>query len=267
MIESYEDIMQVTMKASEIFQSEDSLLSFEPLRRGWLIVGDTHGDFDSSISALSYLDRVDRIIFLGDYVDRGLQQVENAMLLFRKKIENPSKIYLLRGNHETDEMNQSYGFYEEILSRYNERVYGAFQGAFSFMPYAAVIRDSVFMVHGGLPKGLRDYNEIASVDRGELSPRNEIAFQLLWNDPKEGLKGYSPSGRGEGIYYFGEDVLVDFLKSNRFELFVRAHEVFKEGFRWFFQGKLISLFACRYYAGVTPRALWLRLDKHIIVDL
>jgi diadenosine tetraphosphatase ApaH/serine/threonine PP2A family protein phosphatase len=251
-------VIQLCQEASEIFQSEEPLLQLSLGENRCLVVGDTHGDLQSSVSAVSYLGKkVDRIIFLGDYVDRGPQQIENIDFLLQKKVENKDKIYLLRGNHETDEMNKVYGFYETVLNQFDSSVYDAFEDCFSFMPYAAILDESVFLTHGGLPMELNDVQEINKIERGKRNPKNNVAFQLLWNDPRENLKGFQRSERGEGIYYFGENALTHFLERESLDLFVRAHEVFAEGFRWFFNRKLLSLFSCRYYLGVKPQALLL----------
>ena len=51
-----------------------------------------------------------KLLFLGDYVDRGKYQPEVVSYLFSLKIRYPKMVYLLRGNHETREMTMSYDF-------------------------------------------------------------------------------------------------------------------------------------------------------------
>jgi hypothetical protein len=48
-------------------------------------------------------------VFNGDFVDRGSHQVEVACLMFALKVAFPSKVFLLRGNHEFPEQNEHMG--------------------------------------------------------------------------------------------------------------------------------------------------------------
>ena len=54
-----------------------------------------------------------KFLFLGDYIDRGKKNLECILLLLWLKIKYPSKIFLLRGNHESENINRTYGFYDE----------------------------------------------------------------------------------------------------------------------------------------------------------
>jgi serine/threonine-protein phosphatase 2B catalytic subunit len=58
-------------------------------------------------------------LFLGDYVDRGIFGIEVCLLLFAIKLNCPKNVVLLRGNHESRNMTESFTFREEVLNRYD----------------------------------------------------------------------------------------------------------------------------------------------------
>ena len=66
-----------------------------------IFVGDTHGDLEASQKVIKdYLKPGNKIVFLGDYVDRGPYSKENLDFLLEIKAKKPNQIYLLQGNHE-----------------------------------------------------------------------------------------------------------------------------------------------------------------------
>ncbi|MCY0883908.1 MAG: metallophosphoesterase, partial [Acidianus infernus] len=126
-------------------------------------IGDTHGALDVTEKVFRELyDKVDVLIFLGDYVDRGLQGIENLKLILRKMLENPEKVIVLRGNHESPLTNEFYGFKGEVLEKMGD-YYEDFVNMFSVMPYAATI-NGYFCVHGGIARNLEDIKQIVKSD-------------------------------------------------------------------------------------------------------
>ena len=54
-------------------------------------------------------------LFLGDYVDRGILGIEVVLLLLAIKINEPKSVVLLRCNHESRNMTESFTFRNEVL--------------------------------------------------------------------------------------------------------------------------------------------------------
>jgi serine/threonine-protein phosphatase PP1 catalytic subunit len=194
----------------------------------------------------------DIIVLLGDYVDRGSDSVGVLCSLLELKKGKPDKVILLRGNHESREMNLLYGFYQEL--DHDDRLLSLAQAAFSEMPVAAVINNNVFCVHGGIP---------GDVSINDISKKN--AFGLLWNDPSQ-MKGITPSNRGIEPKCFGSDVFSDFMQQNDLSLMVRGHSLIREGYRWWFDNRLLSLFSTPgYYGSPNEGAFAIMKDENVTV--
>lgn len=77
--------------------------------------------------------------------------METISLLTCLKLRYPSRVTLLRGNHETREISQIYGFYTECNRKYgNANVWKYFTDMFDFLTISVVIENSIFCVHGGI---------------------------------------------------------------------------------------------------------------------
>ncbi len=261
---SYEEIVNILKDTLSKLRETPQLLK---INGKYLVVGDTHGDVYSTISSL----KMDvNIVFLGDYVDRGPYQFENLILLLVAFLSNEKEVILLRGNHESPLMNKHYGFISELESKTRNRwkdYYSYIKKIFANLPYSAVLNKRIFLVHGGIAKGLGKINEILKLPKNDLIPSNNIAFQLLWNDPDESVDFFAPSLRGEGIFLYGEKAVDIFLQENNLERIVRAHEYFYLGYRTFFNEKVITIFSCSYYPIESPKALFIEDDKIEIIKI
>lgn len=83
-------------------------------------------------------------LFLGDYVDRGFYSVETVSLIIALKVRYKDRVTILRGNHESKELNKVYGFYDECMRKYtNENVWRYFTDVFFYIPLTALIDGQV----------------------------------------------------------------------------------------------------------------------------
>lgn len=122
-------------------------------RRHITVCGDTHGQFYDLCNIFEqggYPSVQNPYLFNGDYVDRGSFSFENIFTLICWRMVHPNCMYLLRGNHETKNMNKIYGFEGEILHKYDKTVMNIFTHIFNNIPLSAVIQNTVFVAHGGL---------------------------------------------------------------------------------------------------------------------
>lgn len=124
--------------------------------------------------------------------------------------------------------------------------YNLFCETFCYLPLAHVLRNEVFIVHGGLFSvdnvTLEDLNK---EDRLREPPEQGRVVEMLWSDPCP-TKGRFPSRRGVGVN-FGPDVTENFLKTNNLSMVVRSHEMKDEGYEVEHDGKLITIFSAPNY--------------------
>mmetsp|Transcript_53312 Transcript_53312/g.165619 ORF Transcript_53312/g.165619 Transcript_53312/m.165619 type:complete len:473 (+) Transcript_53312:45-1463(+) len=253
----WEDAQVLVEDATTVLAGEGTLERVEVPAGGHLnVVGDVHGQFFDLLGILSGHGRpgpTNPYLFNGDFVDRGSFSVETMLLLLAWKVAYPSHVRLGRGNHEAHEMNIPFGFAGEVLTKYGEEAYAAFQRMFDHLPLAHVVNGDVLVVHGGLPRkpgiGLDEIgglDRVAASRRDEREPSGQLFTDLLWADPRS-PPGYHPSERGGNIMTFGPDVTAGFLEENDLELVIRSHEVKDEGFEWQHGGRCLTVFSAPDY--------------------
>jgi len=189
-------------------------------------------------------------LFLGDFVDRGKDSIAAIGYIMAMKILNPKKWWMIRGNHETREVNGNIDHYQDgSFLRQCHRLFGEIDGQrvwetvntfFDTLPLAASIDGKVFCVHGGIPRSL--CTEEASLDmiRQVENPlrfasNNRMVYDMLWSDPTPPAResqaldgeGFGQSPRGSSC--FGKQALEGFLEKYRFEHILRGHEAQKSG--------------------------------------
>jgi serine/threonine-protein phosphatase PPG1 len=185
--------------------------------------------------------------FAGDYVDRGLFSVETISLLVCLKLRYPERVHLIRGNHESRGVTQSYGFYTECARKYgNANVWHYFTDMFDFLTLSVVINDQIFCVHGGLSPSIHSIDQIKIIDRFREIPHEGPMADLVWSDPDTERDEFSLSPRGAG-YTFGAQVVKKFLEVNSMSHILRAHQLCQEGYQILYDDRLSTVWSAPNY--------------------
>ncbi|KAL1324932.1 hypothetical protein AAHE18_13G125600 [Arachis hypogaea] len=206
--------------AERIFSSEPTVLQ---LRAPIKIFGDLHGQFGdlmrlfdeygapSTAGDIAYID----YLFLGDYVDRGQHSLETITLLLALKVEYPSNVHLIRGNHEAADINALFGFRIECIERMGERdgiwAWHRINRLFNWLPLAALIEKKIICMHGGIGRSINHLEQIQNIQRPiTMEAGSIVLMDLLWSDPTENdsVEGLRPNARGPGLVTFGFKVAV-----------------------------------------------------------
>ncbi len=234
-----ENLINICANIKNVLINEPNLLLLKaPIN----IVGDIHGQLHDLVTLIAKGGHpsTTQYLFLGDYVDRGYYSLETIQLLIIYKLRYPNNVHLLRGNHETREVSQIFGFKDEITRKYgNASRWHVFMEVFDLLPIAAVVSDKIFCVHAGLSKDVRMLWQINLIDRSkedkEVKKTGKF-LDLLWSDPDEDRLGFNRSSRGAGCL-FGIDIVEEFCTRNNLDLIVRSHQLAEKGYRYPFEGK------------------------------
>ena len=221
-----------------------------------VVIGDIHGDLESLYKILDEINfkiflanKDNKIIFLGDYIDRGTNSVAVLYTICKLKQMYPNSVILMRGNHEASEdfPFQSHDLPQKIKEYFgsdkNDAVYSLVLSFFRELPVMTIIEDQLLIVHGGLQPHVNESNE----DMCFPSSRNNTLLLLediLWNDPRVlGNREWERSRRPYGKH-FGVTTTQKWLKITHTKALVRGHEPCN-GFRIDHDGMILTLFSCK----------------------
>ncbi|KMZ60092.1 Serine/threonine-protein phosphatase PP1 [Zostera marina] len=247
-----EEIRQLCSASRAIFLDQPNLLEIvAPVK----ICGDIHGQYGDLLRIFEYggFPPDSNYLFLGDYVDRGKQSLETICLLLAYKVKYPENFFLLRGNHESASINRIYGFYDECKRRFNQKLWKIFTDCFNCLPVAALIDDKILCMHGGLSPDLAKLDQIRNLTRPCDVPESGLICDLLWSDPDKNVKGWGANDRGVS-YTFGADLVSEFLAKHDLDLVCRAHQVVEDGYEFFADRQLVTIFSAPNYCGEFDNA-------------
>jgi protein phosphatase len=222
-----------------------------------VVIGDVHGDMGSLRTIMQEInyqrflsDPNNKMIFLGDYIDRGSNSTGVLRTVFYLKREYPSSVILLCGNHEAIDQYYcaTHTFPNELSSRFEEMsgaIYDKVFSLFRLLPKVAIIKDHLLLIHGGIPTCVgedRFYDAISD----ENSLDEKVAEELLWNDPRSDIPNnldWVKSRRGFGRH-FGKNISKKYLASTQTKVLVRSHEPC-HGFRIDHDDMVLTLFSTK----------------------
>lgn len=233
-------------KVKEILMEESNV---QPVHSPVIVCGDVHGQFYDLMALFAKGGEIPEknYVFMGDFVDRGHHSVETLQLLLCYKARYPQCITLLRGNHESRQVTQVYGFYDESFRKYGSaNAWKYCTDVFDCLSLACIIDGSVLCVHGGLSPDITTIDQIRLIERNQEIPHEGPFCDLMWSDPEE-IETWAVSQRGAG-WLFGSKVTSQFNEINGLQLICRAHQLVQEGYKYMFPEKnLITVWSAPNY--------------------
>ena len=250
-----------------------------------LVFGDVHGNLSDLLSYEGLwwpwlqVEVGARLVFLGDFVDRGRQSLETLLYLLALKVLWPSRVTLLRGNHETRAMQAKYGFLAECerkLTHSGGRVHAAQMGwrainacVCDCLPICGLVDESLFSCHGGIPLTEQRIAHLVTMPVPLVSPDEQFrpAMEILWSDPVEEQvmqqmrhmitgsadsttteqRSFLPNVKRSTGNFFDEHAVSRFNQVNGTSHVLRAHEQQSRGFKLSLGGSVVTVFSSSDY--------------------
>ncbi|KAG7883769.1 hypothetical protein KL938_002354 [Ogataea parapolymorpha] len=244
------------------------------------VCGDVHGQFYDLCKLFEICDDPDKTsyLFLGDYVDRGSYSLECLLLLYAMKINHPDTFFMLRGNHESEQMTSFFTFKDECLKKHSLAVYEKSLESFKALPLAALMDSQFFCVHGGISQHLRWLRDLDKIDRFVANfPSSGLYCDLMWADPSNDYDSavdepdFVENYERGCSYMFSFRAVETFLKENGLLSVIRAHQAQDSGYRMYKRTiaqrfpSMITLFSAPNYCGTYGnKAAVLRYDRSLM---
>ncbi|KAL0237602.1 hypothetical protein PCE1_000996 [Barthelona sp. PCE] len=235
------------MYVKEIFAQEPNILHVtSPIS----VVGDIHGQFFDLLKLFEVGGELPntKYVFLGDYVDRGYYSIQTITYLLLLKAKYPSRITLIRGNHESRGVTFLYGFYKDMADEYGTiQAWQLTMEVFDHLPVGALIDQTKLCIHGGLSPDAPTIESLQNCYRIDEIPIIGPLADVAWSDPDAISSGFAKSGRGAG-HLFGESEVNCFCHGNDVDIIIRAHQMMDKGFNYHYESKkLVTVWSAPNY--------------------
>ena len=236
-----EEIKSLLNEVEKMLEGERKLIELDSGRV--IFIGDTHGDFQATQSIIAkYLKPENKLVFLGDYVDRGPASNENINSLLSLKLKHPDNLFLLMGNHEGRSVIEFYP--ADFWERLDRELYARYATVLSKLPLAASTSNGIIALHGALPdvERLEDINEI--------EPGSKAWHQITWGDWQEREGGYLGNDMFTGRPQFGQDWFEEIMRRFNKNVLIRSHQ---PGTRQaIYNRRCLTIFTSSAYSFIVP---------------
>ena len=280
-----DDLLQITEDTLQLLSRETEQvgdlritgrLVRTPPKGEIIVIGDIHGDLGSLRAVLEDSGFIEKtlkgkdslLVFLGDYGDRGYYSSEVYYVVLKLKLMFPTKVVLMRGNHEgpSDLLAYPHDLPTNLNRKFGETgadVYAKLRELFDRLYNVMLVEGKYILVHGGAPSKASAIGDLAYAHKKH--PRETHLEEILWSDPNDIIKGTYPSPRGAGRL-FGKDVTEKFLKILKAKVMIRGHEPSGDGFKINHSGKVLTLFSRRGPPYYNKNGAYLQLNASDIVE-
>jgi len=231
----------ISERINKVLEREPRLIEIKEAKRA-IFVGDTHGDLDVSKKIINnYSLPGNKIVFLGDYVDRGPYSRENLNFLLEIKAENPAKIYLLQGNHEGHRILKF--FPADFWQNLNKEEYQNYTSIVERLPLICIIKN-VIALHGVLPNiKITKPGLVNTIDKIKLG--SEQWEQIVWGDFVDKEGEYLGTDPFTGRPQFGKDYFDKLMKRFEKKILIRSHQPNVP--QYMFDDKCLTIFTSSAY--------------------
>ena len=265
-----DEIRQILAQVTEVFKKEPTLLELPaPITVCGAIRGHVH-DLIRIFDKTGHPPET-RYLFLGDYVNNGPRSVETICLLFCYKIKYPDRVFMLRGYCECKYAMRLKGCYDEIVANYDadepQGLFTALSNTCHWLPFAAIVGEKVFCVHGGIDPELESLDDIREIKRPLEIPEEGLPRGLVLNIPDSDVDDWDDceSYEGEMAFAFGQAPAAVFLKNFDFDVIVAGLLVVPSGYDFPFMPDqtVVTVFSASNYEYLDNRGAILNIDENL----
>jgi hypothetical protein len=242
----------------------------------YFFVGDIHSDafiLDVILEKIDFFKRIYhdeafKIVFLGDYIDRGHQHLKTLQNLMLLKVIFPENIYLLTGNHDIGhiengdvtlylkkvEADLAY-FYLYINTLYLKdpnfdkellELYLTFLNNLNIMTFIISKETCIKAVHGGIPRPDKEdnFDYITKHQQFTDESLDPLEFKIrdcvLWSDPS--IQHNQPTLETKRFKFY-ENQLINFQDHLGIDCLVRGHQAMEDGYLELFNHRIYTVFS------------------------